>query len=143
MSSEITLFIVDDDDVDALLLEREFKKNKISNSIVRARDGEQAMAMLKNGQIKEPFVILLDLKMPRMDGHEFLNDLREIEKHKDTVVFVLTTSQDHKDIALSYSKNIAGYFIKDQVGKEFKDIIELLGGYWKIVYLNHDKEEKI
>lgn len=134
-SKEVTLFLVEDDDVDATNIKRSFTKKKISNPIVRACDGAQALEMLRNGSVPSPFIILLDLRMPRMDGLEFLGHLRADTKLCNTVVFILTTSMDEEDIAASYKEHIAGYFVKDETGERFLKIVDLLDGYWKVVHL--------
>lgn len=132
---EVTLLLVEDDDVDAINIERSFEQKKIKNNLIRAYDGVDALEKLKNGVVKKPYIILLDLQMPRMTGLEFLKKIRSDEKLKDSVVFVLTTSLDEEDIAASYLEHIAGYFVKDETGDRFLNIVDLLDGYWKVVHL--------
>ena len=120
-------------------VERGFAKQRIANPIVRARDGVEAFEKLNNGDVSSPYVILLDLQMPRMNGLEFLDKIRSDPKLHDSVIFVLTTSKAEEDIAASYSQHIAGYFVKDASGKSFMNIVDLLQGYWKIVHLPHNK----
>lgn len=134
MSDEITLFLIEDDDVDAEDLARALKKKRVGNPIVRARDGQEALDQLGTGAITEPFIILLDLKMPRMGGLEFLEALRSSEWHQ-SVVFVLTSSQNDQDICAAYDAYIAGYFVKNRIGEDFMGLIELIDGYWKIATL--------
>jgi CheY-like chemotaxis protein len=134
-SSDVTLFLIEDDDIDAMSIKREFKRRKIANPIIRAKDGLEACYFLDSGKIKRPFVILLDLQMPRMNGLEFLTKLRANSDYKNSVVFVFTTSEDEQDISDSYEYNIAGYFIKDEVGVGFIRIVDILDDYWKVVHL--------
>lgn len=134
-SSQVTLFVVEDDDIDYMTIKRNLKKMKIANPLVRANDGEEAMKMLNDGMVSAPFVMLLDLNMPKISGLELLSKLRESSDFKDTVVFILTTSKDEKDIVSSYQHNVAGYFVKDEVGREFLDVLALLDGYWRIVHI--------
>lgn len=134
-SAEVTLFVIEDDDIDYMSIKREFKNRKIANPILRAKDGVEAFELMASDGVERPFVILLDLQMPRMNGLEFLTKLRADEKYKNSVVFVLTTSQDEQDILDSYELNIAGYFIKDEVGEGFIGIVDILDGYWKVVHL--------
>ncbi len=91
--------------------------------------------MLALGKVRRPFVILLDLQMPRMNGLEFLTTLRKDSDYKNSVVFVLTTSQDEKDIFNSYQSNIAGYFIKDEIDDDLISIVDIFDAYRKVVYL--------
>ncbi|MCA9622394.1 MAG: response regulator, partial [Myxococcales bacterium] len=75
------------------------------------------------------------LNMPRMDGREFLAELREDPEHRDAIVFVLTTSETPEDRAASYDKNVAGYIVKSAVGEGFLNVINLLDRYWRVVLL--------
>lgn len=138
---EITLLLVEDDDIDAMTIQRSFQKQRISNSIMRAEDGEIALQMIKTREIKKPFVILLDLNLPKLSGHEFLEALRADEEHKETVVFVLTTSSDDEDKMRAYEKFIAGYFLKSETGEQFMKLIGMLDGFWRIVKLPIDEKK--
>ncbi|MBQ0799266.1 MAG: response regulator [Porticoccaceae bacterium] len=138
MSNEpdvVTLLLVEDDDVDAMAIQRGFFEQRILNPIVRARDGLEALELLRSGTVPDPYIILLDLQMPRMNGFEFLDEIRSDPRLHNSVVFVLTTSTVEQDIADSYQKNIAGYFTKDMSNEAYLNIINLLDGYWKIVHL--------
>lgn len=134
-SKPVTLFLIEDDDIDALTIERSFRKHKISNLIVRATDGVDAFEKLRSGAVPKPFVILLDIHMPRMSGHEFLDLLRSDENYANTVVFILTTSMTNEDINESYSHKIAGYYVKEEAGENFINIVNVLESYWKVVHL--------
>ena len=135
LAKEVTLFLVDDDDIDAMAVERGFLKQRISNPVVRARDGLQALEMLSAGSIKPPFIVLLDLQMPRMGGLEFLQEIRQDPELKSSVIFILTTSGHDEDVLASYNLNIAGYILKENTGEGFLDIINMLQAYWKVVLL--------
>ena len=97
---QVTLFVVEDDDVDFMTVERSFRKQKVANPIVRAKNGEQAMAMLLDKQVSFPFVMLIDLQMPKLSGIELLDKIRSHPDTADVVVFVLTTSKDEQDLSL-------------------------------------------
>lgn len=131
----ITLFLIEDDDIDAMTISRSFAKQKIKNPIVRAYDGLEALEMLRAGQVPYPYVILLDLQMPRMNGLEFLEELRKDEQLSSSIVFVLTTSKVERDIDESYKQHIAGYYVKDDAGLQFMDIVDVFDGYWRIVHM--------
>ena len=136
--NEITLLLIEDDDIDAMAIRRALGKANIGNNLVRACDGLEALEMLRNDVVPSPYIILLDLQMPRLSGLEFLEEIRKDAKLDKSVVFVLTTSKDDADVAASYKKHIAGYFVKDQVGEEFLDMIQMLKGYWQIVLFPKD-----
>lgn len=133
--SDVTLFLIEDDDIDAMTIERSFIKQRIANPIVRAYDGVEALELLRNNKVPRPMVILLDLQMPRMGGIEFLKELRADEALSDLVVFVLTTSQSETDMEQSYHQHIAGYFTKGEVGEKLLGVVNTLDNYWKIVHL--------
>jgi len=130
---EITLLLVEDDDVDAMSIERSFKSNRIGNNIIRAYDGLQALEMLQNDEVPTPHIILLDLQMPRMNGIEFLQAIRDDKKLASSVVFILTTSRADDDMTAGYANQIAGYFLKDDSGTNFIDLVNVLDSYWKVV----------
>lgn len=133
--AEVTLLLVEDDDVDAMAVERSFAKCHIGNPLVRANDGLDALEKVRSGQVPRPFVVLLDLQMPRMNGLEFLEAVRQDPALADLVIFVLTTSKAEEDMTAAYQKQIAGYFVKEDRGRGFLNVIQLLDEYWNIVYL--------
>jgi len=130
----VTLLLIEDDDVDVMTIEREFAKKSIGNQIIRACDGQEALELLQNNMVPSPYVILLDLNMPRMNGPEFLTQVRADPTLSNSVVFVLTTSIDEQDIESLFNKQIAGYFVKES-GTDFSDVINVLDSYWKTSYL--------
>ncbi|AZQ09158.1 response regulator [Shewanella khirikhana] len=132
---QAVLFLVDDDDVDYMAVERAMQKMRLLNPLVRARDGQTALDMLKSGEVQGAFIILLDLNMPRMNGLEFLAALRADPHLSSSVVFVLTTSRSDEDKVAAYSFNVAGYLVKHNINEEFSNIINMLEGYWRIVEL--------
>lgn len=134
---EVTFLIVEDDDLDFKILKRAFNNLKITNPVRRAHDGIEALNILKgqNGQekISLPYLILLDLKMPRMGGLEFLDNLRsDPDLHKD-IVFVLTTSDAESDIDGAYKQNVAGYIKKGDPEEGFEEAIQMIDHYWKVI----------
>ena len=135
VSDDVTLLLIEDDDIDAMMIQRSFLKQRISNRIVRAYDGIEALELLRENKVSRPLIILLDLQMPRMGGIEFLKELRADENLSEIVVFVLTTSQSEEDMLSSYRQNIAGYFVKGKSGEQFLEIINILDSYWKVVRL--------
>lgn len=133
---EVTILLVDDDDVDVMGIKRALGKLKILNPIVRARDGIEGLALLRDPEaVKRPYIILLDLNMPRKNGLEMLTELRDDPKLSNSVVFVLTTSKADEDKVKAYEKHIAGYIIKSEVGDGFLRVMEMLDRYWRVVEL--------
>jgi len=130
-----SLLVVEDDDVDFKLLMRSFQKRKIANVIIRAKDGLDALNKIETGEVKQPFFVLLDINMPRMNGWEFLQLLRQHPKHANTIVFINTTSSDEVDIKKGFEKHVAGYFYKDNINHSIDKLVEVIDGYWQIVVL--------
>lgn len=135
----LNIFLVEDDDGDAKAVIRAFNKAKVANPIVRAYDGLEALESLRGegGHEKppSPYIVLLDLNMPRMDGIQFLKELRGDPELNRTIVFILTTSKSDKDKAEAYDLNVAGYIVKETAGVDFLGLIGLIDNYWRLVEL--------
>ncbi len=135
----INILLVDDDDVDTKSIIRAIRKAKILNPIYRAVDGIEALSMLRGEgeyeMVPKPNILIVDLKMPRMDGIEFIQELRKDENLKSTVVFVLSTSKHDEEKMAAYNLNVAGYIVKERAGSDFANLVELIGHYWRIVEL--------
>ena len=130
----IKVLLVEDDDGDAKAIKRAFSKAKIANPIVRAIDGVEALELLRgNNAITKPFIMLVDLNMPRMDGISLIKEVRGDNKLKHAIIFVLTTSKKDEDKIAAYDLNVAGYILKERAGEDFLNITELLDAYWRIV----------
>ncbi|RYZ88117.1 MAG: response regulator [Moraxellaceae bacterium] len=132
---EVSLLMIEDDDIDATALKRALSKLKLLNPIYRARDGLEAIEILRSGGIPAPYIILLDLNMPRMNGLEFLEELRSDPTLTQTIVFVLTTSKSDEDILAAYREHVAGYLLKQRMDNDFLQVVSLLNHYWRIVEL--------
>jgi CheY-like chemotaxis protein len=135
--AEVNILLVEDDEVDVTAVRRALKELKIANPLFRAADGIEALDMLRgtNGQAKlpRPYLILLDLNMPRMSGLEFLDALRKDEDLQRSIVFVMTTSAAEEDRVRAYDRCIAGYLLKHSAGHSFLDAMTMLEHYWRIV----------
>ncbi len=137
--SQATFLLVEDDDVELMILKRSLKKLKIANPVIVAHDGIEALSILRGegdlGSIQKPYIILLDLNMPRMNGIEFLDEIRKDPKLCRAVVFVLTTSNAEQDKVKAYDKHVAGYIVKSNAGESFMDALDMLDRYWRVVEL--------
>ncbi|MEM6640863.1 MAG: response regulator [Pseudomonadota bacterium] len=135
---KIRILLIEDDEVDVESVRRSFMRHRIGNDIAVAGDGIAALEWLRGREQDfetRPLIILLDINMPRMNGLEFLRELRTDPALRDLVVFVLTTSADEKDIFAAYDLNVAGYMLKTEVGDGFTEAIRLIDHYWQVVEL--------
>ncbi|HEY8938552.1 MAG TPA: response regulator [Cellvibrio sp.] len=137
--SKVNILIVDDDDVAAESVVRSLRKHAMDFPITLARDGLEALEILRHQHndltIEKPYLILLDLNMPRMDGFEFLQEVRGDKNLHDSIIFVLTTSDADSDRTRAYHQNIAGYMVKSAVGPQFAKLANLLDNYRSTVSL--------
>lgn len=133
----VHILLVDDDKVDVMAVKRSFRELKIANPVIEARNGIEALEYLRgeNGREKvpQPCLVLLDLNMPRMNGIEFLEELRRDENLRGTLVFVMTTSAAEDDRTRAYEKNVAGYVLKHRPGQSFLEAISMLEHYWRVI----------
>ncbi|AFY79342.1 response regulator with CheY-like receiver domain and winged-helix DNA-binding domain [Pleurocapsa sp. PCC 7327] len=139
----INILLVEDDEVDVMNIKRAFKKNNITNPLYVAGNGLEALAMLRGQEGKPPIMpthrrlILLDLNMPKMNGIEFLQELRADPELKATPVIVLTTSDEDKDKLEAYNLNVGGYILKPVTFMNFAQIMVALNNYWTLSELPH------
>lgn len=121
MSAELKpiVMVVEDDDVDIEFVRRGISKRELPYQVHEMRNGQEALNFLRSDQIdaeqKEQLVVFLDINMPGMNGHQFLEELRQDDALKRLIVFVLTTSDHPQDKAMAYDRNVAGYFVKSNI----------------------------
>jgi CheY-like chemotaxis protein len=127
----VHILLVEDDHIDAKAFTRAMDKLKFGNPVVLARDGVEGLEKLRT--MPRPNLVILDINMPRMNGLEMLRKLREDETLHDTIVFVLTTSNDDKDKFEAYNLNVAGYMLKSDMGNSFLRAVSLVDHYWKVI----------
>lgn len=137
MSRDIHILLVEDDEVEAEAVKRAFRRQNLPNDITVVQDGIEALKALRSEagypKIPWPYVILLDINMPRMNGIEFLQAMRHDVKLRRGIVFVLTTSEREEDKLAAYDQHIAGYLVKARAGTDFADLTTLLDTYRRLV----------
>ncbi|MFT3803903.1 MAG: response regulator [Burkholderiaceae bacterium] len=132
-----TILLVEDNPDDEELTVLAFEQNHISNTITVAHDGAEALDLLlgpdRQGGSIRPAVILLDLKLPKIDGLEVLRCIRADERTKLLPVVILTSSREDQDLVASYSLGANSYVRKPVNFAEFLDAVRQLGLYWLLL----------
>jgi CheY-like chemotaxis protein len=141
----VSILLVEDDEIDAKAFMRAIQDQRISNPVLRAKDGVEAWETLKGMSgdvpITRPYIIILDINMPRMSGIELLRRIRDDDALRDSIVFVLTTSNDDEDKFEAYNLNVAGYMLKSDMGNSFIRAVELIDKYWRVVEMPVERNE--
>lgn len=139
MAKSIILLVEDNPD-DEKLTVRALKKNNIVNEVVIARDGVEALDFLfctgahaGRSHSSMPSLVLLDLKLPKLDGVEVLRRMRADERTKRMPVVILTTSKEEQDLVNSYNNGANSYIRKPVDFTQFTEVVRQLGLYWLVL----------
>jgi two-component system response regulator len=139
-TSEVEILLVEDNPNDAELALRALKKHNLANHVVVVTDGEEALDfMFARGRYGQrnvengPKVILLDLKLPKVDGLEVLRAIKGDPRTKLIPVIVLTSSKEEKDIVQSYKLGVNSYIVKPVDFDKFVDAVKDIGYYWLLL----------
>jgi len=133
MNSKQKILLVEDDEVDIRSVKRAFEDLHVTNPLVVTYNGEEALKYLKSTKNKRlPGLILLDLRMPRMDGIEFLKVIKKDGKLKIIPVVALTTSKEDEDKTESFNFGVSGYMMKPVNYKDFVEVIRTIKMYWTL-----------
>jgi CheY-like chemotaxis protein len=133
-NSPLNIMLVEDDQIDVLNVKRAFDKNHITNPLYVAGNGLEALKKLRSGEVPAGRrIVLLDLNMPKMNGIEFLRELRKDPALAPTPVVVLTTSNNDRDKIDAFNLNVAGYLVKPVTFAEFSELMVTLNKYWTLV----------
>jgi len=129
------ILIIEDRPIDIDLTKRAFQRKKIINPILEARDGEEAVAFIKRWEDGEvpPIFILLDLRLPKLNGLEVLRKLKQHPTYSSIPVIVLTTSSEDKDIEEAYRLGCNSYIVKPVEFDKFMEVATQIEIYWCMV----------
>ena len=136
---QVEILLVEDNALDAELTVRALKNGGLANKLLWVKDGQQALDYLfRHGDYSRrdelyPRLVLLDLKMPRVDGIEVLKAIKADERTKRIPVVVMTSSQEEKDVAQSYDLGVNSYVVKPVDFAEFMEAVRQIGVFWAIV----------
>ncbi|MGZ4856737.1 MAG: response regulator [Methanobacteriaceae archaeon] len=137
---EANILLVEDNPTDAELTMRALKRNNLANQLVWVKDGAEALEFIfATGRYSErnvdnfPKLILLDLRMPKVDGLEVLQKIKADERSRRIPVVVLTSSQEDRDIVESYKLGVNSYVSKPVEFDDFINAVSTLGFYWMLI----------
>jgi CheY-like chemotaxis protein len=135
------ILLVEDNPVDLDLTLRAFKSRKLTNTIEIARDGEEALEYIEKWENGAPYpaVILLDLKLPKINGLEVLEVLKNHPKFKTIPVVILTTSSESSDVKAAYKLGVNSYIVKPVDFDKFIEVAEHIELYWSV--MNHPDQQ--
>ena len=133
----VEILLVEDNPNDLELALRAFEKNKFDNNIEIARDGQEALDYLFGGNGRAagvaPRIVLLDLKLPKVDGLQVLREIRADETLRHLPVVILTSSREESDIVESYDLGVNSYIVKPVDFDKFVETVQTLGLYWLLL----------
>jgi CheY-like chemotaxis protein len=133
---EIEILLVEDNPHDAELTMRALRKRKLANRITWVKDGQEALDYLfRQGEYRErddtrPGLVLLDLKMPRLDGIEVLREIKRDDRTRRIPVVVMTSSEEERDVAVSYDLGVNSYVVKPVDFQALAEVAGKAGYYW-------------
>jgi two-component system, response regulator len=134
-----TILLVEDSAADAEMTVDALREAKLANPVVHVEDGVEALDYLfargefAGRHIEVPAVVLLDIKMPRLDGIEVLREIRTSEKYKYTPVVILSSSREESDLAASWDLGVNAFVVKPVNAQQFFDAVRTLGQFWAVM----------
>lgn len=127
----MNILFIEDDTIETMKLTRTISKLKVKHRVTEAKNGEEALNILRSGATL-PDIILLDLNMPRMNGTEFLKILKEDDVLKFLPTIILTTSENRDDLLKCYRIGVAGYIIKPLKYEDYEQKLKKVFEYWEV-----------
>lgn len=130
----INILLVEDDEVDVMTVKRAFAKNNITNPLFVAHNGIEALELLRKDNLPpRRRLILLDVNMPKMNGIEFLRELRADPTLNMCSVVMMTTSNEERDRIEAFKLNVAGYLLKPVTFQQFAEVMSCINKYWALM----------
>jgi len=133
MTTAVEILLIEDNPQDAELAIRALKKNNLANHLLHLEDGQEALDFLFDEKNEMPRLILLDLKMPKVDGLDVLRKLKTDEKKRIIPVVVLTSSKEERDIIETYKLGVNAYIVKPVDFDQFVKAVTQVGLFWLVL----------
>ncbi len=133
-SNAVSLLLVEDEEVDAVRVQRAIRDSKISNPILVAPSAEAALGMLREDPpaCAKPYILLLDLSLPGMSGLDLLRELRQDPEHAEVIVAVLTGSAEEADERMARELGVCAYIRKSRFAEDFIDALQQVNARWSL-----------
>lgn len=136
MTKAPAILLVEDEEADVFHFKRLARMQGLAAEILVARDGETALSMMRSDALRGmPYIVLTDLNMPGLTGHELIEEIRADRTLSSRIVFVLSTSDLPEDVERAYRNNIAGYIVKDAHGERIEAAISMFNQYLRAIAL--------
>lgn len=132
MRENRSILLVEDDEIDVMSVKRALLDLKVTNRVYHVSDGEEALEYLRDSANELPAIILLDINMPRMNGIEFLKQMKQDRAIRHIPVVMLTTSHAEMERHESFSTGAAGYMVKPVEYKQFVEVMRAINIYWTL-----------
>lgn len=146
MYGQPKILLVEDEDAHAVLIARFIEKADVANEIYRVSDGAEALDFLfhrgkyaSKENSPRPDLVLLDLRLPKLDGHEVLTAIKQSEELRDIPVVVLTASENERDVARAYRNYASSYMVKPLSAGKFPELLSVLSSYW-LAWTKHPRK---
>jgi chemotaxis family two-component system response regulator Rcp1 len=125
-----SILLVEDNAGDVLLTREALREADVAVELTAVADGEQALAYLRDEDVTQPDLVLLDLNLPRKNGLEVLEEIRHDPALRTTPVIMLTTSSSARDVAASYARGVNCYVVKPLDLDDFTELVQAINGFW-------------
>lgn len=129
------ILLVEDEQADVEHFLRLCRKHQVTAEIAVARDGDSALELLKNADEPRRIIVVTDLNLPGMSGHELIDEIRREQRVAKNIIFVFSTSDLPEDIEQAYASHVAGYIVKDVNGSHLEAGVSMLRQYLSAVVL--------
>lgn len=141
MNNSVQILLVDDDEVDVEAIQRTFYQEDVDIPIITAMNGKQALEILqgedRTASLSAPYLVLLDINMPVMNGLEFMREVRSDPVLSHTLIFVLSNCDNPDLVADAYEKHISGFIHKEKLRSQPRELANLLGQFQKLNEFPH------
>ena len=132
MNSTRPILLLEDDQIDVMSIKRSIKRLNITNELIVVNNGEEALAYFADSSNKRPILIISDINMPKMNGKEFVKEIKSNHEYRQIPVLMLTSSAEQSDRFESYDLGVSGYIVKPTNSEDFTEALRIIELYWTL-----------